>query len=120
MLAARHGIPFYVCAPTSSVDLATPDGSAIQIEERSPQEVLQFRGVQVAPPGTQVRNPAFDVTPAELITGIVTEEGVVRAPFEAGSAAGAPTSGGRPAEHARRGRGGCGGRALAGGFGGRI
>jgi methylthioribose-1-phosphate isomerase len=84
VLAARHGIPFYVCAPTSSVDLATPDGSTIEIEERSPQEVLQFRGVQVAPPGTQVRNPAFDVTPAELIAGIVTEEGVIRAPFEAG------------------------------------
>ena len=84
VLAARHGIPFYVCAPTSSVDLATPDGSAIVIEERPPQEVLQFRGVQVAPPGTQVRNPAFDVTPADLIAGIVTEEGVIRAPFEPG------------------------------------
>jgi methylthioribose-1-phosphate isomerase len=84
VLAARHGIPFYVCAPTSSVDLATPDGGAIQIEERSPQEVLQFRGIQVAPPGTQVRNPAFDVTPADLITGIVTEEGVIRAPFDTG------------------------------------
>jgi methylthioribose-1-phosphate isomerase len=84
VLAARHGIPFYVCAPTSSVDLATPDGPAIQIEERPPQEVLQFRGIQVAPPGTQVRNPAFDVTPAELISGIVTEEGVIRAPFESG------------------------------------
>ena len=84
VLAARHGIPFYVCAPTSSVDLATADGSAIEIEERSPLEVLQFRGVQVAPPGTQVRNPAFDVTPADLIAGIVTEEGVIRAPFEPG------------------------------------
>jgi methylthioribose-1-phosphate isomerase len=82
VLAARHGIPFYVCAPTSSVDLATPDGSAIVIEERSPDEVLEFRGVRVAPPGTDVRNPAFDVTPAELITGIVTEEGVLRGPFE--------------------------------------
>jgi methylthioribose-1-phosphate isomerase len=84
VLAARHGIPFYVCAPTSSVDLATPDGSAIVIEERKPDEVLEFRGVRIAPPGTDVRNPAFDVTPAELITGIVTEEGVVRGPFEAG------------------------------------
>ena len=84
VLAARHGIPFYVCAPTSSVDLATPDGSAIEIEERAADEVLEFRGVRIAPPGTEVRNPAFDVTPAELITGIVTEEGVVRAPFEAG------------------------------------
>jgi methylthioribose-1-phosphate isomerase len=84
VLAARHGIPFYVCAPTSSVDLATPDGSTIVIEERKPEEVLEFRGVRIAPVGTQVRNPAFDVTPAELISGIVTEEGVIRAPFETG------------------------------------
>lgn len=81
VLAARHDIPFYVCAPTSSVDLATPDGPAIVIEERPPEEVLQFRGVNIAPPGTNVRNPAFDVTPAELITGIITEEGVIRAPY---------------------------------------
>jgi methylthioribose-1-phosphate isomerase len=84
VLAARHGIPFYVCAPTSSVDLATADGSAIEIEERNPDEVLEFRGVRIAPPGTEVRNPAFDVTPAELISGIVTEEGVIRAPFDNG------------------------------------
>jgi methylthioribose-1-phosphate isomerase len=84
VLAARHGIPFYVCAPTSSLDLAMPDGSGIVIEERKPEEVLTIRGVSIAPPGTQVRNPAFDVTPAELISGIVTEEGVVRAPFEPG------------------------------------
>ncbi len=84
VLAARHGIPFYFCLPTSSVDLETPDGSTIPIEERRPDEVLEFRGVRVAPPGTEARNPAFDITPAELITGFVTEEGVVRAPFEAG------------------------------------
>jgi len=84
VLAARHGIPFYVCAPTSSVDLATADGSAILIEERNPDEVLEFRGVRIAPPGTDVRNPAFDVTPAELITGIITEEGVISGPFESG------------------------------------
>jgi methylthioribose-1-phosphate isomerase len=84
VLAARHGIPFYVCAPTSSVDLATPDGSAIVIEERNADEVLEFRGVRIAPPGTDVRNPAFDVTPAELITGIITEEGVLQGPFEEG------------------------------------
>jgi methylthioribose-1-phosphate isomerase len=83
VLAARHGIPFYVCAPTSSVDLDTPTGSGIAIEERKPQEVLEVRGIRIAPPGTQVRNPAFDVTPAELISGIITEEGVIRAPFEA-------------------------------------
>ena len=86
VLAARHGIPFYVCAPTSSVDLETPDGAAIPIEERTPDEVLELRGVRIAPLGTEVRNPAFDVTPAELITGIVTEEGVIRDPFGAGLA----------------------------------
>jgi methylthioribose-1-phosphate isomerase len=84
VLAKRHGIPFYVCAPTSTVDLATPDGAAIEIEERRAEEVTELRGVRIAPPGTEVRNPAFDVTPAELITGIVTEEGVISAPYETG------------------------------------
>jgi methylthioribose-1-phosphate isomerase len=84
VLAARHGIPFYVCAPTSSLDLATADGETIPIEERSADEVLEVRGVRIAPPDTAVRSPAFDVTPAELITGIVTEEGVVRPPFGEG------------------------------------
>jgi methylthioribose-1-phosphate isomerase len=84
VLAARHGVPFYVCAPTSSVDLATSDGSAIVIEERRAAEVTEIRGLRIAPPGTQVRNPAFDVTPADLISGIVTEEGVLRAPYEPG------------------------------------
>jgi methylthioribose-1-phosphate isomerase len=82
VLAARHGIPFYVCAPLSSVDLATADGDAIPIEERAAEEVLEVRGVRIAPVGTAARNPAFDVTPAELITGVVTEEGVLSAPFE--------------------------------------
>jgi len=82
VLAARHGIPFYVCAPTSSIDPATADGASIEIEERPADEVLLVRGVPIAPPGTAVRNPSFDVTPAELITGIVTEEGVLRGPFE--------------------------------------
>ena len=84
VLAARHGIPFYVCAPTSSVDLSTPDGASIEIEERPADEVLLVRGVAIAPPGTEVRNPSFDVTPAELISAIVTEEGLVRAPFATG------------------------------------
>jgi methylthioribose-1-phosphate isomerase len=82
VLADRHGIPFYSCAPLSSIDLSTPDGSAIPIEERPADEVLEVRGVRIAPPDTVVRNPSFDVTPAELIGGIVTEEGVLRAPFE--------------------------------------
>jgi methylthioribose-1-phosphate isomerase len=83
VLAARHGVPFAVCAPLSSVDLATPTGADIPIEERPADEVLAVRGVPIAPDGTAVYNPAFDVTPAELITAIVTEEGVLRPPFEA-------------------------------------
>ena len=82
VLASRHVIPFYVAAPVSSIDLGTATGAEIPIEERSGEEVLQFRGTRIAPPNTDVRNPAFDVTPAELISGIVTEEGVVRPPFE--------------------------------------
>ncbi len=81
VLAARHGIPFYVAAPMSTVDLATPDGSAIPIEERPANEVLYVRGVRIAPADTEVRNPSFDVTPAELITAIVTDEGALRVPF---------------------------------------
>ncbi|HSO30526.1 MAG TPA: S-methyl-5-thioribose-1-phosphate isomerase, partial [Candidatus Sulfomarinibacteraceae bacterium] len=81
VLAARHGVPFYVCAPISSVDLDTPDGAAIPIEERAASEVTEVRGQRIAPRDTDVWNPAFDVTPAELISGIVTEEGVLRAPF---------------------------------------
>jgi methylthioribose-1-phosphate isomerase len=81
VLAARHGIPIIVCAPLSSVDLETPDGAAIPIEDRAAVEVTEIRGTRIAPEGTEVRNPAFDVTPAELITAIVTEEGVLRPPF---------------------------------------
>jgi methylthioribose-1-phosphate isomerase len=81
VLAARHGIPFWVCAPLSSVDPTLSDGGAIPIEERSPAEVLFVRGLRIAPPVTAALNPAFDVTPAELVTAIVTEEGVLRPPF---------------------------------------
>jgi methylthioribose-1-phosphate isomerase len=81
VLAARHDIPFYVAAPMSTVDLATADGSAIPIEERKASEVLMVRGVAIAPPDTAVRNPAFDITPADLISGIITDEGVIRAPY---------------------------------------
>jgi methylthioribose-1-phosphate isomerase len=84
VLAQRHGIPFIVCAPLSSVDLETPDGAAIPIEDRAASEVTEIRGVRIAPAGTDVRNPAFDVTPAELITAIVTEEGVIEPPFPEG------------------------------------
>ncbi len=81
VLAAYHGVPFYVCVPLSSVDTATPDGSSIPIEERPADEVAMIRGQRIAPEGTVIRNPSFDVTPAALITAIVTDEGVLRAPF---------------------------------------
>jgi methylthioribose-1-phosphate isomerase len=76
-LAARAaGVPFVVAGPTSTIDLATADGDAIAIEERGAEEVVAFGGMAVAPPGTPVINPAFDVTPAELIDALVTEKGV--------------------------------------------
>ena len=82
ILAKEHGIPFYVAAPFSTVDLETPDGSRIPIEERSSTEVTHLGGKQIAPTGVDVRNPAFDVTPAKYIAAIITERGVARAPFE--------------------------------------
>ncbi|MDF1564884.1 MAG: S-methyl-5-thioribose-1-phosphate isomerase [Deltaproteobacteria bacterium] len=81
VLAHRHGIPFYVAAPTSTVDLETATGEGIPIEERSEEEVTHLVGVQLAPTGVKARNPAFDVTPAELVTAIITEQGVARAPY---------------------------------------
>lgn len=82
-LAARaHGVPFYVAAPTSTIDLATPTGEQIPIEERDPGEVTALGGQPLAPEGTPVFNPAFDVTPAEWITAIITENGVAYPPFE--------------------------------------
>ncbi len=80
VLAKRHGLPFYVAAPLSTFDPKIPDGSAIPIEERAAQEVTGFRGVRWAPEGVAVRNPAFDVTPAALITAIVCEKGVLPEP----------------------------------------
>jgi methylthioribose-1-phosphate isomerase len=80
VLARRHGLPFYVAAPASTFDPAIPDGSHIPIEERPPEEVTGYRGVRWAPAGVQVSNPAFDVTPANLISGIITETGVVLEP----------------------------------------
>ncbi len=81
-LAAAHGVPFYVAAPWSTVDLACPDGDAIPIEQRSAREVLSFAGSPVAPEGVRVQNPAFDVTPARLIRAIFTERGEVSPPSE--------------------------------------
>jgi methylthioribose-1-phosphate isomerase len=81
VLAGRHRIPFYVAAPLSTLDLTTPSGEAVVIEERDPREVTEPLGVRFAPEGTSALNPAFDITPAELITAIFTERGVVRPPF---------------------------------------
>jgi methylthioribose-1-phosphate isomerase len=83
VMAKRHGIPFYVAAPLSSFDPKIPDGSHIPIEERPASEVLGYRELRWAPKGVRVRNPAFDVTPAELITGIICEKGIVAAEREA-------------------------------------
>ena len=82
VLARRHGIPFYVCAPLASVDPDTAVGGVIPIEERASDEVTSVRGVPIAPASTRAMNPAFDVTPNELITAIVTEAGVFRPPFD--------------------------------------
>ena len=87
VLARRHGLPFYVAAPLSTFDPAIPDGSAIPIEERASEEVTGHRGTRWAPQGVKVRNPAFDVTPAELITGIICEKGVAAAPYRESIAA---------------------------------
>jgi methylthioribose-1-phosphate isomerase len=78
LLAKAHGIPFYVAAPKSTFDFSIGDGSAITIEQRDPREVTHGFGRQTAPDGIEVYNPAFDVTPAELISGIVTEAGIIR------------------------------------------
>ena len=81
VLAAHHRVPFFVVAPFSTVDLATPSGERIPIEERSADEVTMIRGQRIAPRGIKARHPAFDVTPAHLITGIITERGVAKPPF---------------------------------------
>ncbi len=78
LLAQAHGIPFYVAAPSSTFDLSLPTGDAIPIEQRDPREITHGFGVQTAPDGIQVYNPAFDVTPARLIHGIITEKGVIQ------------------------------------------
>ena len=81
ILAKEHGIPFYVAAPWSTIDLATATGDAIPIEERPAVEVTHHGGKQLTPNGVGIRNPAFDVTPAKYITAIITERGVLRGPF---------------------------------------
>jgi methylthioribose-1-phosphate isomerase len=81
VLARHHGIPFYVAAPFSTIDPRVPDGSAIPIEERDPREVQELGGRRIVPAASPARNPAFDVTPAALITAIVTERGIFRHPY---------------------------------------
>ena len=99
VLAARHRIPFYVAAPTSTVDLACPNGDAIPIEERPAREVTHLNDRQIAPSGVKVMNPAFDVTPHALITAIITERGIARAPFTKSLAR---LAGGEPRDVRRR------------------
>jgi methylthioribose-1-phosphate isomerase len=97
VLAKEHGIPFYVAAPVSTFDLATPTGADIPIEERPAAEVTHVAGRRVAPEGVTVRNPAFDVTPHRYVTAVVCERGVARPPFAESlrALAGAGPSGGR-------------------------
>ena len=83
VLAREHGIPFYVAAPISTVDLATADGSGIPIEQRNSREVTHIAGRQMVPDGVEVENPAFDVTPAKYVAAIITERGIAKAPYEA-------------------------------------
>lgn len=82
IVARAHGVPFYVAAPTSTIDLSVPTGNQIKIEERPSKEVSHIRGHRIIPDGVQVANPAFDVTPAEYITGIITEMGIAYPPYE--------------------------------------
>ena len=93
-----HNIPFYVAAPSTTFDLALPSGDHIPIEQRSAEEITDGFGRRTAPEGVQVYNPAFDVTPARLIAGIITEKGILRPPFEKSIAEHI----GRPAEDAAK------------------
>jgi len=82
LLAKAHGLPFYVAAPKSTFDMSLANGEAIPIEQRDPSEVTHAFGFQTAPEGIAVYNPAFDVTPHELIAAFITEEGIIRPPFD--------------------------------------
>jgi methylthioribose-1-phosphate isomerase len=82
ILAKEHNIPFYVAAPWSTLDLATEHGDLIPIEQRAATEVTHSNGKQITPHGVAIENPAFDVTPAKYVTAIITERGVLRAPYE--------------------------------------
>lgn len=83
VVAHEHGVPFYVAAPLSTIDLGTSTGDDIEIEERNAREITHIEGVQITPDNAQVSNPAFDVTPAKYITAIITEKGIIYPPYEA-------------------------------------
>ena len=87
LVAREHRVPFYVAAPVSTIDLDTPDGGRIPIEERDGREVTHVKNIRIAPEGAKVYNPAFDVTPHALIAGIITERGIARAPYSESLAA---------------------------------
>jgi len=84
VLASAHGIPFYVAAPTSTIDLSITSGYQIPIEERSAEEVTNIDGIRIAPEGIDAANPAFDITPSQYITAIITERGIIRQPLGEG------------------------------------
>jgi len=84
VLAKESEIPFYVAAPTSTIDLSLSSGAGIPIEERNPEEVSHIQGVPIAPKGIKAANPAFDVTPHNYIAAIITEKGIVRKPYSEG------------------------------------
>jgi len=84
VLAKEHGIPFYVAAPTTTIDLTLASGDEIPIEQRSPEEVTHIQGVAIAPEGIKAANPAFDITPHQYITAIITENGIIRQPYGEG------------------------------------
>ncbi len=79
VLAKENGIPFYIAAPTSTIDINCKSGKHIKIEERASEEVLSIKGKRIAPIGVKARNPVFDITPAIYIKGIITEKGIVKA-----------------------------------------
>jgi len=81
VLARENALPFYVAAPVSTIDLATPSGATIPIEERGAEEVTHHGGRRMAPEGVAVRNPAFDVTPHRYVSALITERGIAREPF---------------------------------------